>query len=103
MKVLSSLAAAGLLLALLPVSAVAEEPAKAFATGMVPAGHILLPDGEPEASVVLISDAAGWGANEETVAAALTEKGAAVIGVDFPSYLKALQADDGDCRAARGA
>nr|WP_305854622.1 AcvB/VirJ family lysyl-phosphatidylglycerol hydrolase [Roseateles sp. XES5] len=97
MKVLSCLAAAGLLLSTMSVTAVAAEPAQAFTTGMIPSGHILLPEGEPEASVVLISDAAGWGADEETAAAALTDKGAAVIGIDFPSYLKALQADDGDC------
>ena len=97
MKFRIFLAAAGLLAALLPLGAVAGTPEQGFATGMVPAGHIMLPEGEPKASVVLISDAAGWGAAEEAATEALTAKGAAVIGVDFPSYIKRLAADEGDC------
>ncbi len=68
-----------------------------FDTGMIPGAHILIPDGELRASVFLISDAGGWGADEQAEAEALKEKGAAVVGIDFAQYLKALRADDGSC------
>ncbi|MXN48369.1 virulence factor family protein [Shinella kummerowiae] len=96
MKVFYRLATLGLLAcSLLP--AAAQEKPQAFSTGMIPADHILMPDGTPGASVFLISDAAGWGSDEEKMAAGLVAKGAAVIGIDFPTYLKTLQADVGDC------
>lgn len=74
----------------------AQEPPK-FDTGMIPSQHIFLPDGEADASVFLISDTAGWSNTDEQEAKALVEKGAAVVGIDFPSYLAALRKDDGDC------
>ena len=95
MNMFHRMAIAGLLAGLLPLAALAETPR--FDMGMVPGGHVLLPEDTPEASIFLISDAGGWGAQEDRQAAALVDKGAAVIGIDFPAYLKALQADDGDC------
>lgn len=82
--------------ALSPAIAGAQQP-PTFATGMIPGNHILLPDGEPRAAVFLISDASGWGQAEEDEAKALVDKGAAVVGIDFPTYLDALKADKGDC------
>ncbi|MDR6756806.1 type IV secretory pathway VirJ component [Mycoplana sp. BE70] len=81
---------------LLPIGALAQQP-QTFDTGMIPGDHILLPDGEPRANVFLISDADGWDAVEQAKAEALVAKGAAVVGIDFPTYLKALRADPGDC------
>ena len=78
-----------------PLAAVAQE--QSFDTGMIPAGHILMPDEAPAATVFLISDAGGWGAAEDKQAADLVDRGAAVVGIDFPAYLKTLKADDGDC------
>lgn len=97
MRLFHLLATAGLMTCLLPLAGTAQEKPPAFTTGMVPADHIALPDGAPGASIFLISDAAGWGAEEEKEASSLVEKGAAVIGIDFPRYLKSLQADRGDC------
>lgn len=91
------LALAGLLATLLPVASRAEETAPKFDTGMIPADHILLPDGEPTANIFLISDAPGWSADDESRATALVAKGAAVVGIDFRTYLKTLKADQGDC------
>ncbi|HLP65909.1 MAG TPA: virulence factor family protein, partial [Rhizobium sp.] len=76
--------------------AAAQAPA-AYQPGMIPADHILLPQGEVRADIFLISDAGGWSDNEEQQAKALVDKGAIVVGIDFPAYLKALRADDGDC------
>ncbi|HAU76348.1 MAG TPA: type IV secretory pathway protein AcvB, partial [Agrobacterium sp.] len=78
-------------------SAVFAEDKPAYETGMIPAGHIMVPDGDILASVFLISDADGWSAADETRAKALVEKGAAVVGIDFKEYLKALEADDDEC------
>jgi type IV secretory pathway VirJ component len=97
MKVFRPLALAVLFACAIPFAGIAQENGKTFETGMIPADHILMPDDAPEASVFLISDANGWGADEDRQAADLVEKGAVVVGIDFPSYLKALQADDGDC------
>lgn len=83
-------------LSCLPSTLMAQD-APTFSTGMIPGDHIFMPDDEPKASVFLISDAGGWGPDDEAQAKALVDKGAAVVGIDFPSYLKALQADDGDC------
>ncbi len=97
MKVFRFLALAVLCSCTVPLVGSAEESSKTFSTGMLPADHILMPDGAPGASVFLISDADGWGAEEDKEAADLVEKGAAVVGIDFPAYLNALRADDGDC------
>lgn len=87
--------AAGLLAALLlPLAAAAaDDGGQTFDTGMIPPGHILMPDDAPEASIFLISGADGWGDAQDEQAAALVDKGAAVIGIDLPAYLKALQAN----------
>ena len=93
----SASAALVLTLALLnPAQSRADDPPK-FDTGMIPAGHIFLPEDEPKANIFLISDAGGWGAREEDLAKSLEDKGASVVGIDFPAYLKALAADKGDC------
>lgn len=97
MSMIHRVAAAGIVATFLPLAAMAQDTPQAFTTGMIPGGHIFMPQDPPEASVFLISDAAGWGADEEKEAADLVDKGAAVVGIDFPTYLKALQADDGDC------
>ncbi len=76
--------------------AIAQE--KKFDTGMIPSDHILLPeDGAAKANIFLISDAGGWGDAEQQEAEALVAKGAAVVGIDFPAYIKALAQDKGDC------
>ncbi len=80
-----------------PVAHAAEEDSANFDTGMIHAPHILLPDGDVSAAVVLISDAGGWGDNEKAQADALAAAGAIVIGIDFPSYMASLGKDDGDC------
>lgn len=75
----------------------AAEPASGFDTGTIPAPHILLPDGAIAAAVVLISDAKGWGKVEDSEAQRLAATGAAVIGIDFPSYIAELRKVEGDC------
>lgn len=82
---------------LLSGTVAAAQPVVSYQPGMIPADHILLPDGEVRADIFLISDAGGWGEQEEQQAQALVDKGAIVVGIDFPAYLKALRADDGDC------
>jgi type IV secretory pathway VirJ component len=69
-----------------------------YQTGLIPSPHIFLPkDKDLSAMVFLISQGQGWGAQEETQAKELVDAGAAVVGIDFPSYMKSLSADDGDC------
>ncbi|MGK6313472.1 virulence factor family protein [Neorhizobium sp. DT-125] len=70
-----------------------------YQTGMIPSPRVMLPNNgnDLQGIVFLISDAQGWGAREETQAQALLNAGAAVVGIDFPAYIKSLAADDGDC------
>ncbi|WP_144576740.1 lysyl-phosphatidylglycerol hydrolase AcvB [Agrobacterium sp. DE0009] len=82
---------------LLSSSAAFSQDKPAYETGMIPADHIMVPDGDIQASIFLISDANGWTDGDETRAKALVEKGAAVVGIDFKEYLKALEADDDEC------
>jgi type IV secretory pathway VirJ component len=55
------------------------------------------PDTAPRALVFLFSDANGWDAALDGVAATLRDDGAVVLGVDLPSYEKALRASDDGC------
>ncbi|MBB3464128.1 type IV secretory pathway VirJ component [Rhizobium sp. BK377] len=72
----------------------ADETTESFETGLIPSPHIFLPQGEVKGAVFLISDAAGWGDNEKTEADRLVSQGSVVIGVDFPSYMEALNRYD---------
>ena len=83
--------------ALFASTSVFAQDKPAYETGMIPAEHIMVPDGDILASVFLISDADGWTAADEERAKALVAKGAAVVGIDFKEYLKALEADDDEC------
>lgn len=74
-----------------------QTSAQNYDTGMIPAPHILLPTGDVDAAVVLISDKSGWSDREEAMAKGLVGKGALVIGIDLPSYLLSLAKDQGDC------
>ncbi|CDZ53941.1 virulence factor family protein [Neorhizobium galegae] len=70
-----------------------------YHTGLIPQPRILVPNNgsELEGIVFLISGGQGWGTREDTEAQKLLAAGAAVVGIDFPSYIKSLAADDGDC------
>ncbi|WP_105373107.1 AcvB/VirJ family lysyl-phosphatidylglycerol hydrolase [Neorhizobium huautlense] len=70
-----------------------------FNTGMIPAPRILLPTNSADLNgiVFLISGGEGWSAREDVQAQAAVDAGAAVVGIDFPSYIKSLAADDGGC------
>ena len=71
--------------------------AAAYDTGMLGKADIRTPDGPAAATIFLFSDMDGWNWNERNMAFALREQGAAVIGIDLPSYLARLDADKGDC------
>ncbi|MBP1882745.1 virulence factor family protein [Sinorhizobium mexicanum] len=74
----------------------ADDPPQ-FDTGMIPSPHILFPKEQASAVVVLLSDVAGWTTKEDTVARALADEKALVIGIDLKAYLASLAKDDGDC------
>jgi type IV secretory pathway VirJ component len=93
MKKLLFAAACVSMLAAAP-SYAADETTQTFETGLIPSPHIFLPQGEVKGAVFLISDAAGWGDNEKTEADRLVSQGSVVIGVDFPSYMEALNRYD---------
>ncbi|MCF1709377.1 hypothetical protein L0V05_11155 [Tabrizicola sp. J26] len=83
-------------LAIHPFASLAQTDTQ-FDLGMVPPGHILLPEGDLRANVVLISDGDGWNQTDQAEAEKLASNGAAVIGIDFPKYLTAMTAHAGDC------
>ncbi|KQT45081.1 type IV secretory pathway protein AcvB [Aureimonas sp. Leaf454] len=92
-------ALAVLALALSPAGAQDEAP-PAPDMGSIPAPRIARPSGPAKAFVVLLSDAAGWGAAEDALSRSLTADGVLVLGIDLPSYLARLERmpeDGGDC------
>jgi type IV secretory pathway VirJ component len=85
------------LLSGVPIAAAQDQ--QDYHTGLIPQPRILVPNngGELEGIVFLISGGQGWGAREDTEAQKLLAAGSAVVGIDFPSYIKSLRADDGEC------
>ncbi|MFT3972946.1 MAG: AcvB/VirJ family lysyl-phosphatidylglycerol hydrolase [Amaricoccus sp.] len=73
------------------------DDAPTFDTGQIPDPVILLPDGAALGSVMLFSSEDGWGSEDDALAARLQAEGAAVVGIDLPSYLAALDAEGKDC------
>ncbi|MCA8878352.1 MAG: virulence factor family protein [Rhodobacteraceae bacterium] len=65
--------------------------------GLIPAPQLYLPGGPAAGMVFLFSGAAGWGANEDGVATRLQHAGAAVVGIDLPSYFSAIDSGGSDC------
>ncbi len=80
---------------LAPGLAHAEDPP--LDTGMIPSPVTLLPDGDPQSLVVLLSDAPGWQDADQKEAERLQANGAIVVGIDTPKYMASLSADKGDC------
>lgn len=85
----------------LPIAAclAAALPAHAdgFDGGTVPTDRIALPAGPASAVVALVSGPDGWGDDEATVSSGLTDAGIAVIGIDLPAWLAAIDAASGAC------
>lgn len=69
-----------------PLPAVAD----GWQSDMMPVDHIFMPDGPARGVAFVLSDAAGWGAREEAIAAKLKADQIGVVGVDMPSYVKAI-------------
>ncbi len=71
-------------------------PAAAMADGLtselMPLNHVVMPVGPAAGVTILMSDAAGWGAREEAIAAKLKAQKIAVVGIDMPTYVKAIDA-----------
>ncbi len=56
--------------------------------------RVFRPDGAPKELVLLFSDLGGWDRRMDRAAAGMVGEGAAVLGVDLPSYVKALAANN---------
>lgn len=84
------------LLACLAGPAVADD-APTFDTGQIPDPVIALPEGPAQGSVMLFSSEDGWNSEDDALAARLQAEGAAVVGIDLPSYLAALDGQGKDC------
>lgn len=84
------------LLALPPLAIAEEQPPKLSATS-VPLDHIYFPKEVPKQTVFLVSNASGWGPEQEGQAEQLREAGAAVIGIDYTQYLSRLSEVDSSC------
>lgn len=59
--------------------------------------RLYLPAGTPKNVVLFLSGDAGWQHQEQKQAEALLAEGAVVIGIDTVQFMKALEADGGDC------
>ena len=68
-----------------------------FDTGQIPKPVILTPSGPADATVILFSSETGWSDGDAATARRLQAAGAAVVGIDLPGYLAALDAEGKDC------
>jgi len=89
-----------LTLAVSSLSAVTAR-AKAIDTGDFGKLHIVQPDGAMHGLVILFSDASGWDAVSDKIAATLADDGAFVAGVDLSTYFRQVGArEKGRCSDA---
>jgi len=65
--------------------------------GLFGSVHTATPAGQIQRAIVLVSDQDGWSARAETLATALADDGALVLGVDLPAYLKQMESIDDKC------
>lgn len=68
-----------------------------FSAGAITNPVVSFPSDTPKATVLLVSDEAGWGETEAGVAADLTAAGAIVVGVDLPSWRAGLAPEARKC------
>jgi len=97
-----AVAALGAVLSAVLVCSKKESPPPAATAERIDGGRLgrvalFQPDDPPEALVFLFSDASGWSPALEAAAKSLRDNGAAVLGVDLPSYQKGLRASDDGC------
>lgn len=71
--------------------------AEDFSAGAITAPVVSFPSGTAKATVLLVSDAAGWGETETGIAADLTAAGAIVVGVDLLSWRAGLAPEARKC------
>jgi type IV secretory pathway VirJ component len=85
--------------AALAAGLLAAAPSRAadFDTGQIPNPTNLLPHGPATQVVMLLSSEAGWNGSDAATAEHLRAAGAAVVGIDLPSYLAALDDQKKDC------
>ncbi|HRO09887.1 AcvB/VirJ family lysyl-phosphatidylglycerol hydrolase [Amaricoccus sp.] len=91
--------AAALFLSAVPSgpAACAAGPGGSLDGGQIPDPVVLAPSGPAVATVVLFSGGGGWSDSDAAVAKRLQGAGAAVIGIDLPAYLAALDGEGKDC------
>ncbi|HEY2395216.1 MAG TPA: AcvB/VirJ family lysyl-phosphatidylglycerol hydrolase [Rudaea sp.] len=88
----------GSIFALLALAPIAGAPAtKLVHYGLFGNLHVSAPAGEPKRTIVFISDSKGWDARAEALAAALSDDGSLVLGVDLPAYLLEMLSIDDKC------
>jgi type IV secretory pathway VirJ component len=85
-----------------PVDEAFKQAPAGYDSDMIQAPHVYRPEGAPAGVVFLISDQDGWGEADIAEARKLVASGQAVVGLDLPTYMKALEqpSDDEDCSYA---
>lgn len=68
-----------------------------FSAGAIARPVVSFPSGTAKATVLLVSDEAGWGETEAGIATELTGAGAIVVGVDLPSWRAGLAPEARKC------
>ena len=71
--------------------------AEDYSAGAITNPVVSFPSGTAKATVLLVSDEAGWGETEAGIAADLTAAGAIVVGVDLPSWRAGLAPEARKC------
>jgi len=59
--------------------------------------HVAAPGDAPKRTVVFLSDNKGWDARAESLASALADDGALVLGIDLPAYLQQMLSINDAC------
>ncbi|MFZ5790885.1 MAG: virulence factor family protein [Pseudomonadota bacterium] len=81
----------------LGATAVRAAAPEALKTDEFGTAYLFRPEGTPTSFVYLVSDAHGWGPGWDAAGAALAAEGAAVLGIDWPSFQAALDRRDDTC------
>lgn len=72
-------------------------PESTLSVGRLQNVRLLPAKGDAKAMVVYFSDRSGWSAKDDTTAAALSDDGNVVLGVDLAAYAQELDKADGVC------
>lgn len=77
--------------AAMPTPSAVTAPLETLDYGLFGALHVARPNGRIAHTVLLVSDRDGWTTRQDGLARALAARGAFVVGIDLPAYLRRME------------